>query len=154
MKLANELACTVVFMALLSVGCGANVSQDQPAGVLQDLPMMEIVQRVAPEHERIGYLTVPASSSGSKDGGRVVRHDEYSIDIGLKPHAVSDFASRLCSELKKELDARGTILGEGQSGPDGCSFHLVNQGVHAWVTVSPLLERGDRYWVSVIVDEW
>lgn len=150
----NELARTSVFLAVLSFGCGANVSQDQSAGVLQELPMMEILQQVVPVHDRIGHLSVPASSSNSKDGGRMIRHDEYSVDIGLKPHAVPGFAIRLCGHLKEELGSRGRILGEGQSDADGCSFHLVNQGVHGWVTVSPLLERGDRYWTSVIVDEW
>jgi hypothetical protein len=155
MKLVkNKLTCTVVFLSLLSVGCGVGVSQDQSTGVLQDLPMMEIIQRVAPAHDRVGNLTVPASSSSSKEEGRLIRHDEYSVDIGLKPNAVPGFAGRLCDQLKEALAARGRIRGGGESGPDGCSFHLVNQGVHAWVTVSPLLERGDRYWASVIVDEW
>lgn len=95
-----------------------------------------------------------ATSSMSKDGERVIRHDEHSIDIGLKPHAVAGFSRRFCGELRNELARRGRIQGEGTSGLDNCSFHLVNQGVHAWITVSPLLEKGDRYWAMVVVDEW
>jgi hypothetical protein len=155
MKLTQKgYACITALLSLLSFGCGASTSKEQAISVLQQLPVGEIIGRIAPASDRIGYLSTPVMSTASRDGGRMIRHDEYSIDIGLKTNAVPGFGSRLCGELKMVLESRGKNIGERISEQDGCSFYVVTQGMHAWVTVSPLLERGDRYWASVIVDEW
>lgn len=155
MKLPQKgYVCITALLSLLSLGCGARTTKDPATSVLQELPVGEIVGRIAPASERIGHLSTPVMSTVSKDGGRMIRHDEYAIDIGLKPNAVPGFGSRLCGELKTVLESRGKNTGERSSEQDGCSFYVVHQDMHAWVTVSPLLERGDRYWASVIVDEW
>lgn len=148
------LSAAALLLASLLAGCGVSASESPPAAVLEQLPISEILERVAPAADRVGGSSSTANSSMSKDGERVIRHDEYSIDIGLKPQAVAGFSRRFCGELENELASRGRIQGGGTSGLESCSFHLVNQGVHAWVTVSPLLERGDRYWAMVVVDEW
>lgn len=149
----GRLALTAILTSLLTTGCPLHRSAEKPAESFQDLPVGQILQRVAPATDRTGWSSGGGGCTTSREGTHAINHCEYAIDIGLTPAAASRFTSRLCSEILKELRKGGGAVGEGGDN-EKCSFYLAQNGLHTWITVPPYANRGSRYRQMVVVDAW
>lgn len=141
-----------VGLILLS-SCFSGNTRKQAESLVGDLPVLEVVNRAAPASLRQGGSTTSKGTETSLEQGRAIRHDEYLVQIGLTPTAVSGFEERFCQELRKEVEKHVAIQGSG-SGSTACSLHVASGSRHAWVSASQFGEREGRYQALVIVDEW
>lgn len=149
-KLTGFIVLSLVLGSPLITSCSrdADLEQDDLVG---DLPLAEIIHRIAPPSDQSGPSNTSQSSDTSVVRGRRIRHDEHLIDLGLASRP--GFDERFCSELRKEIEKRVAVEGSG-SGVSACNFHVARGERYAWVTVSRLASKEGRYQALVVVDEW